>query len=266
MTVLTTNSSVILDLDGPIATIRFNRPQSLNALDLDGFQAFGDAVARLGEHECLRLVVIRGEGKAFMVGADLATVAGELDTAAETVTAMIDALHPAIVALGQLPVPVIAAVRGAVAGAGLSLMMGCDFTVADENTRFSLAYSRIGASLDGGGSWMLPRIVGRRKALEIALLADPFDAATALRLDLVNEVAAHDEFEAVLDRWCDRLANGPTHSYGRIKALLAASSTNDFATQLDVERAAFASCAATEDFREGVTAFVEKRPARFRGR
>ncbi|MDN5844301.1 MAG: enoyl-CoA hydratase-related protein [Alcaligenaceae bacterium] len=266
MNTLSTNPPVILDLDGPVATIRFNRPQSLNALDLDGFRAFGDAVARLGEYEGLRAVVIRGEGKAFMVGADLTAVTADIDHAAETVGAMIDVLHPAIIALGQLPVPVIAAAQGAVAGAGLSLMMGCDFTVADENTRFSLAYSRIGASLDGGGSWMLPRIVGRRKALQIALLADPFDAATALRLDLVDEVAPHDEFEAVLGRWCDRLANGPTHSYGRIKALLAASSTNDLPTQLDAERAAFLSCAGTDDFREGVTAFVEKRPAQFQGR
>src|SRR5690606_23935648 len=104
------------------------------------------------------------------------------------------------------------------------------------------------------------------KALEMALLADPFDAETARRLDLVNEVAPHEEFDTVLGRWCDRLANGPTQSYGRIKALLAASSTNDFAAQLDAERAAFASCAVTGDFREGVSAFVEKRPARFHGR
>lgn len=150
--------------------------------------------------------------------------------------------------------------------AGFSLMLACDFTVADENTRFSLAYSRIGGSLDGGSSWMLPRVVGRRKALEIALLAEPFNAATALQLGLINEVAPSAEFDAVIGKWCDRLASGPTLSYGRIKTILAAASQNDFVTQLDAERAAFASCAGTSDFREGVTAFLEKRTPRFLGR
>jgi len=266
VTELLKNSPVTLDLDGPVATIRLNRPHALNALDLDGFRAFGDAVARLGEHADLRAVVIRGEGKAFMAGADLAAVAADLENAPNTITTMIDALHPAIVALEQLPVPVIAAVHGAVAGAGFSLMLACDFAVADENTRFSLAYSRIGGSLDGGSSWMLPRVVGRRKALEIAMLAEPFNAATALQLGLVNEVASSADFDAMIAKWCDRLANGPTLSYGRIKTILAAASQNDLVTQLDAERTAFASCAGTSDFREGVTAFLEKRTPRFLGR
>lgn len=145
-------------------------------------------------------------------------------------------------------------------------MLACDFAVADENARFSLAYSRIGGSLDGGCSWMLPRVVGRRKALEIALLAEPFNAATALQLGLVNEVASSTDFESVLGRWCDRLASGPTLSYGRIKTVLAAASGNDLLTQLDAERTAFASCAVTSDFREGVSAFLEKRAPRFLGR
>lgn len=260
------DSPVILDIGGPVATIRLNRPHALNALDLEGFRAFGDAVEGLAEHADLRAVVIRGEGKAFMAGADLASVAADLDNAPETITAMIDALHPAIAALERLPVPVIAAVHGAVAGAGVSLMLACDFAVADENARFSLAYSRIGGSLDGGCSWMLPRVVGRRKALEIALLAEPFNAATALQLGLVNEVAPTADFDAAVGKWCDRLTSGPTLSYGRIKSVLAAASGNDLGAQLDAERAAFAFCAGTSDFREGVTAFLEKRAPHFRGR
>jgi 2-(1,2-epoxy-1,2-dihydrophenyl)acetyl-CoA isomerase len=263
---LQNSAAVLLDFDGPVATIRLNRPHTMNALDLAGFRAFGDAVSQLAECADLRVVVIRGEGKAFMAGADVAGFAADLDAAPQTVGAMIDALHPALIALGQLPQPVLAAVHGTVAGAGVSLMLACDFAVAADNTRFSLAYSRIGGSLDGGSSWSLPRVVGQRKALELALLAEPFDSAEALRLGLVNGVEPAETFDAAINRWTERLASGPTLSYGRIKSLIRVANENDLPSQLDRERSAFASCADSSDFREGVTAFLEKRAPRFSGR
>lgn len=261
-----TNASVQLDFDGPVATIRLNRPYAMNAFDVAGFRAFGKAVFQLRGRSDLRAVVIRGEGRAFMAGADLGELAADFDAAPQTLIEMIDALHPALVTLSELPQPVIAAVHGAVAGVGVSLMLACDFAIAADNTRFSLAYARIAGCLDGGGSWSLPRVVGRRKALEIAMLDAPFDAAEALRLGMLNEVVPAAEFEVAVQKWTDRLARGPTLSYGKIKSLMRVAYENDLPSQLDRERDAFASCAASSDFREGVTAFLEKRPSSFEGR
>ncbi|WP_046864410.1 enoyl-CoA hydratase/isomerase family protein [Microvirga massiliensis] len=257
---------IILEEQGAIAIIRLNRPDVLNALDVPMAEAFLAAIQSIVDRPEFRAIVIRGEGRAFCAGGDVASFQRAAGHVAEHVDRIIRPFHEAIEIMAALPQPSIALLHGAVAGAGLSLALACDFAIAAENARFTLAYSRIGASPDGSSSWFLPRIVGLRKAKEIALLADPFDAAEAHRLGLVNRVVPVDAFEREGMALAARLAAGPTAAYGRIKALLHGSFDASLSDQLEAERQDFNDSASSGDFAEGVAAFVEKRAARFEGR
>ncbi|MDO8312700.1 MAG: enoyl-CoA hydratase-related protein, partial [Sideroxyarcus sp.] len=228
--------------------------------------AFHEACQNLQHMIAIRVIVLSGEGKAFMAGGDLASFHADLAAAPETARAMIEPLHAGLVILTELPQPVIACLHGAVAGAGVSIALACDLAIAADNTRFALAYSRIGTSLDAGGSWSLPRIVGLRKAMELSLLAAPLDAGDALRLGLVNRVVPLAELTIETEGWVQRLAAGPTVAYGKIKHLLRTSQTTQLVQQLSDEQAAFCACAKSDDFAEGLNAFFEKRQANFVGR
>jgi 2-(1,2-epoxy-1,2-dihydrophenyl)acetyl-CoA isomerase len=168
--------------------------------------------------------------------------------------------------LASMNAPVIAKVHGAAAGAGLALMLQADFVIAAEGTRFNLAYINLGTSCDVGASWALPRLVGLRHALEIALLGDTLTTSDALRLGLVNRVVPAQHLDEASATLVDRLANGPTLAYGAMKRLMRASFDRDLDTQLIAETAAFAGCAATQDMRAGIEAFFAKQPAQFQGR
>ncbi|HLY57495.1 MAG TPA: enoyl-CoA hydratase-related protein [Stellaceae bacterium] len=257
---------LLLSCDAGVAHIRFNRPASLNAIDEESAQVFLAACRTIESTEGIRAVVLSGEGKAFMAGGDLARFRAEPQNADRIAEAMIRPLHEGLRVLARLPAPVIGSLHGAVAGAGFSLACFCDLAIAAERTRFSPAYSRIAATADGSYSWSLPRIVGLRKAMEISLLAETFDAAEALRLGLVNHVVPDDRLAAETTALARRLADGPTFAYGRIKNLLRASLDHDLETQLDQERDAFCAAARTADFAEGIRAFFEKTPPRFTGR
>ena len=249
-----------------VAVLAFNRPASLNALDAEMILAFREHCEALSADASVRCVVLRGEGKAFLAGGDVAFFHDCLDELPATVLRLARELHLGVLALRRMPKPVLASVHGAVAGAGVSLMAACDLIVAADDCRFTLAYSRIGASPDGGGTYFLARSIGQRKAMELALLSEPFDAATALRMGLVNRVvpAAHLQEETL--QLARRLAEGPTVAFAETKRLLELSIANSLESQLEAEAQAFARCAATEDMREGVRAFVAKRKAQFKGR
>jgi len=257
---------VQLERAGAIATIRFNRPEVLNALDEAGALSFLAAVETVASDPDMRVVVIAGQGRAFMAGGDLGRFHAELDHADQVADAIIGPFHRALTLLQSLPVPTIASVQGAAAGAGMSLAMATDLCIAADSAKFSLAYARIGTSPDGSSTWYLPRLVGLRKAMEIALLADTIDAAEALRLSLVNFVVPAADLATETARLAQRLVSGPTLAYGRIKALLQASGQRSLPDQLRAEQESFAASAGTEDFRAGVTAFVTKQPAVFHGR
>ena len=254
---------LLLERNGAIATLRFNRPEALNAIDVPMANAFLTAVQSIAADLGVRAVVLRGNGRGFMAGGDLATLR------ADPVQGAIDILTPlnaALQLLAQMNAPVIAQVHGAAAGAGLSLVLMADYVIAAEGTRFNLAYINLGTSCDVGASWALPRIVGVRQALEIALLGEAFTADDALRLGLVNRVVPGAELDSATAALAQRLASGPTLAYGAMKRLMRASMDHTLPEQLAAEKDAFVHCAGTEDFRAGVEAFHQRQSPQFVGR
>jgi 2-(1,2-epoxy-1,2-dihydrophenyl)acetyl-CoA isomerase len=175
-------------------------------------------------------------------------------------------MHQAVQVLTSLNAPVIASLHGVVAGGSLSLVTACDLAIAAEGTKFNLAYVNVAANCDVSGSWHLPRMVGLRNAMQIALLGDTFLADEALRLGLINRVVPGDQLAAETDKLAQRLATGPTLAIGKLKKLLRASFNNDLPTQLNAERDNFRASTETHDFKEALDAFFGKRPAVFEGR
>ena len=259
------NDTVLLTTRDAVAYLTLNRPAQLNALNRDMMIGLRDTLGKIESAPDIRAVVVRGAGKAFMAGGDVAMFHANKDAVAGMFHELGGAFHDSIRILRRMPKPVLASVHGACAGGGLSVMLGCDIAVAADTAQFTLAYSRIGTSPDGGSTHFLPRIVGTRKALELAFLPDVFDAATALALGLVNWVVPADRLEAETDRIAARLAAGPTRAFAHTKRLMNESFDHPMDAQLDREVKAFADCASGHDFKEGVTAFVEKRKPEFDG-
>jgi 2-(1,2-epoxy-1,2-dihydrophenyl)acetyl-CoA isomerase len=256
---------VLFEVTEAIARIRFNRPAALNAIDEATAEAFHSACEAVSRRTDVRVIVLSGSGRAFMAGGDVRRMHDARADAASLVGALLDVINPALLLLAELPVPVIASLHGAVAGAGLGIALAADLAIAADDTQFNLAYSRIGATPDVGTTWMLPRVIGLRRALEMALLSETYDAAEALRLGLINRVVPRDALETETEALARRLASGPTLAYGRAKRLLRTAGDVTLPQQLDAERTAFIESAGTGDFLEGVSAFVEKRAPRFSG-
>ncbi|HJV26006.1 MAG TPA: enoyl-CoA hydratase-related protein [Aromatoleum sp.] len=248
--------------EGVVAHIRFNRPTVLNAIDSTMAAAFLRACRAIAADPEIRVVVISGEGRAFMAGGDIAQFR---EDAAKIPTTLIDPMHEALAILTTLNAPVIASLQGAVAGAGMSLALACDLAIAAEDTRFNLAYMNLGTTCDLGASWNLPRVIGLRRALEVALLSEPIDAMEALRLGLVNKVVPVASLADETRKLAARLASGAPFAQGMLKRLFRESFSHGFDAQLAAERDAFTACSATTDFAEGVSAFLERRRARYTG-
>lgn len=264
------SEAVRLDAADGVATLTLNRPQALNALNHDMARALRDAAERVENDGNVRAVVVRGAGPHFMAGGDIKTFHAMLAMPKSERLAdfeeIIGLVHDAVTRLRRMEKPVVASVQGAVAGFGLSLMNACDLAIAADSAYFTLAYCHIGTSPDGGATWGLPRIVGLKHAMEIALLGDRFDAQRALALGLVNRIVPADELEAETTALAQRLASGPTAAYAKTKRLLNESLEHSLGEQLRAEQEAFAASTSTSDFAEGVQAFIEKRKAAFRGR
>ena len=254
------------DRDRGIATITFRRPQFMNALDVPMTRAINEAVLPLANMEGVRCVVLRGEGRAFIAGGDLAAFAADFEQAGAVVGQLLDNLDPVIATVRNLDAPVLASVHGAVAGAGISLMCMCDLVIAAEDTRFVLAYNRVGASPDCGGTWFLPRLIGYRKAAEFMFLGETWDAATAQSLGLVNRVVPTEKLAAETDALAQRLASGATRAFGAFKKLASGAHDRPLVEQLALERAAFQAATHTDDFREGVSTFLAKKSPEFKGK
>lgn len=253
---------LIVARDGAVVTLQFNRPESLNALDVPTAQAFLAAMRAIATDGSVRAVVLKGSGRAFIAGGDLAAMSA---APRQTVAELLGAINEAVLLMQRIDAPIIAQVHGVAAGGGLSLMLMCDFVLVAEKTRFNLAYIKLGANCDVGASWSLPRLVGLRKALEIALLSEDFDADEALRLGLINRVVPALELEATVNALAQRLASGPTTAYGHMRRLMRASQDTDLANALQAEARGFDACTQTADLPEGIAAFLAKRAPRFTG-
>jgi len=257
------DSPVVCWRDVGIAHIRFNRPDALNAINVAMAQGFLDACRHIADDPSVAVVVVSGEGRAFMAGGDLAAMK---DDPQGTARILIACMHGGIEILAGLPAPVIASLHGAVAGGGFGVALVCDLAIAAEGTRFNLAYPKIGTSSDCATSWALPRLLGLRKALEIALLSEPIDTQEALRLGLVNRVVPANRLQEETQAMAVKLAQGPRQALARLKRLVRESAGRDLHAQLEAEAESFLACAGTADFAEGVNAFLEKRPPQFSGR
>ena len=252
-----------------IATLTMNRPEARNALSMEMRSELNDALHDIERDDLIRCVILKGAGDHFMAGGDVKGMGDSIKKSSEEIRKefilRIHDLHTIMFAMRRMPKPIIASCRGAAAGAGVSVALACDLIIASEDAFFTLAYCKIGTSPDGSSSFHLPRAVGIKKAMEIALLGDRFDAQTARDIGMVNFVVPTDELEAETEKLATRLANGPTHVYGNTKALFYRSLESEFESQLQAEAEYFSDCASRGDFKEGVTAFIEKRSPVFTG-
>ena len=259
--------TIQLEMRSAVAVIMLNRPESLNALTSEVAQEFKAAVQELRQRGA-RAVIITGAGRAFCAGGDLR----EMRSIAERegrVDAFFDEplrlLNDCILMIRQTPLPFIAAVNGAASGAGCNFALACDLVIAGESARFNQAFIKVGLSPDCGGTFILPRLVGWRRATELMMTGELTTAARALEMGMINSVVPDDEVLAQAMVMAEKLAGAPTQAIGRIKELLEAGATNDYATQLELERKAQIKSGQTQDFREGVASFIEKRPPKFVG-
>ena len=250
-----------VDRDG-MSVITLNRPEVMNALNTQMRAEITHAVEQAGK--TARVVVLTGTGRAFCSGQDLGDRASLANMNLERT--LRDEYIPMLMAIVDCPVPVIAAVNGTAAGAGANLALVCDVTIAAESAGFIQAFTRIGLIPDAGGTWVLPRTVGLQRAMGAALFADKISARQAADWGMIWEAVPDAEFEAHWQSRAAHLAAGPTEAFKRIKQVMQASFGNGLHEQLMLEGQLQGQCGHTRDFKEGVLAFLDKRPARFEGR
>ena len=250
------------EVSDDIATITFARPEVMNALNTQMRAEILHAV-RAGAEEA-RVVVLTGEGRAFCSGQDLGDRAAVDNIDLERV--LREEYEPMLRAIYDCPVPTISAVNGVAAGAGANLALAADVVIASEAASFVQAFARIGLIPDAGGTYWLPRQVGAARAMGAALFAEGIPARQAADWGMIWEAVADDTFAETWQARAAALAKGPTAAYQRIKTAIRESYANDLGAQLDLEAHLQGECGRTRDFREGVLAFLDKRPAKYEGR
>lgn len=257
-----TYQTITVTLDGGIGTLTLNRPEVMNALSSQMRAEMLAAVQELSQSA--RVLVLTGTGRGFCSGQDLqdAMALGQLDLG----RILAEEYEPLLNAIYDCPIPTIAAVNGAAVGAGANLALACDVVIATESASFVQAFTRIGLIPDAGGTYWLPRQIGMARAMGAALFADKISARQAAEWGMIYDCVADADFAAQIAARAGALAQGPTTAYRLVKQAMRASPGNDLATQLALEARLQSKAGATEDFREGVTAFLQKRPARFTGR
>jgi 2-(1,2-epoxy-1,2-dihydrophenyl)acetyl-CoA isomerase len=259
-------SAVEVTRDGPAARVVLNRPDALNAWNEELGAELNAAIADLGADESVRAVLITGAGRGFSSGADLReTRTGGEDGMPDLAGRLKEIYHPIILGIREMPKPVIAAVNGPAVGIGCSLALACDLVIAAESSYFLLAFVNIGLIPDGGSSLLVPERIGFTRASEMALLGERIDALKAVEWGLANRAVPDAEFDAEIDALAQRLAAGPTRAYAAMKLQLNTWLFDRMAAQLELEARLQQQSAASPDFREGVLAFLQKRPPAFTG-
>jgi 2-(1,2-epoxy-1,2-dihydrophenyl)acetyl-CoA isomerase len=263
-----TYEQISVDRDGSVAKITLNRPDRLNALTHVMSDELVDAFTQAREDDSVRAVLLTGEGRGFCAGQDLTEFRDSTEAGKPPdIKAHLErAYHKLIPIMVEIPKPVVCAVNGVAAGAGVSLAVACDVRIASEAARFTQAFVKIGLVPDSGGTWLLSRVVGPAKALELSISGEMVDAEAALGMGLVSRVVAADALEKESLDYAASLAALPTQAIGEAKALIRDAMSSDLHEALRREAEAQARMGQTHDFMEGVTAFVEKREPRFEGR
>ena len=249
--------------DGPIARITLNRPDRLNSFTAQMHEEVRDALASLGE---ARVVVLTGSGRGFCAGQDLndrAVAPGETVDLGETVT---ECWNPLIRTLTSLPQPVIARVNGVAAGAGANIALACDIVIAAKSAKFIQSFSAIGLIPDSGGTWLLPRLVGQARALGLALTGEPLPAETAAEWGLIWKAVDDEALDGEVDAIANKLASLPPLGLAAIKEMIRTSWQYSLDQELERQAGAMRRLGFTEDYREGVAAFLEKRSPKFIGK
>lgn len=258
---------VTLEMDGSVAILRLDHQEVMNAVSIDMLGGLGEALDAIEEkRDDVRCVVITGAGRAFCTGANLQGRNNNVTKRGGAGTALETAFHPFLRRLRQLHCPLITAVNGPAAGAGMSFALMGDLVLCARSSYFLQAFRRIGLVPDCGSTWILPRLIGKARAVELSLLGEKLPAEKALEWGLVNRV--HDDAALMEEtmKLAHDLANGPTIALSLIRKLYWDSPDNSFEDQLDLEQRLQRVAGAAEDFKEGVGAFLEKRPAKFKGR
>jgi enoyl-CoA hydratase/carnithine racemase len=255
--------TIIVDRESGVVTVTLNRPEKLNAIDPPTFNRLEEVLHDVARRPEDRAVVLTGAGRAFCSGADLTDGADRSE--GHALTGMRE-VGDSVLALHRLAKPTIAKVNGVAAGVGCNLALGCDLVVASEEARFSEIFARRGLTIDGGGSWLLPRLVGLHRAKELALLADIYSAAEAAAMGLVNRVVPAAELDEFVAGWAARLAAGPPLAISMTKMLLNNGLALSMEQVVEAEAQAQSVNFNTEDVREAMSAFKEKREPTFHGR
>ena len=259
------SDKVLVTLENGIKRITFNNPARRNAMDFEAFRFIGDEIKRSATDET-KVVVLTGAGEAFCAGADVQGMAnGEIE--AQDVTASLRAgVNPGIQAMRDLPKPIIARVHGHAAGVGCNYALAADFIVASDQAFFGQVFVKIGLMPDGGGTYFLPRAVGYCRAFELMALGEPISSQQAFELGMINRVVPAEKLDDAVDELTRKLAAAPGLALAKIKAGLNASLTSDLAAALEFEAINQGDCFRSEDFKEGVAAFLEKRKPQFKGK
>jgi enoyl-CoA hydratase/carnithine racemase len=255
------DNSVLLSKEGAVATVTINRPHRKNALDEPAWAALSDAIVRVGRDPDLRVVVITGAGGDFCAGADLS-----VDRAGKHPLTQMHRINEVALGLHELTIPTIAKVDGVAVGAGWNLALGCDFVVATPKARFSQIFANRGLSIDFGGSWLLPKLVGMQQAKRLTLLAELIDAEEALRLGLVTWVRPREELDAFVAETAQRLADLPPMALAQSKRLLHQGADATLREALENEARAQSINFATEDAPAAIEAFRTKTTTTYTGR
>lgn len=259
--------SLMVELQNGIGVITLNRPESLNALSLSMAKEFLAAV-RAAIAGRVRAIVITGAGRAFCAGGNLRemqAIAKQEGRPEAFFDEPLRLINECIVLIRRTPLPFIAAVNGVASGGGCNLALSCDFVLAGEGAKFNQAFVKVGLTPDCGGTFILPRLIGWRRATELMMSGEIVDAKTALEMGMITAVVPDVELMPQAMQLATKLSRGPTAAIGRVKELLEASATRDYAAQLELEREAQIQSGLTKDAAEGIAAFIEKRPPRFTG-